>query len=174
MNVALLVIRIVVGALFAGHGSQKLFGWFRGHGLKGTASFFDTVGLVPALPLAFLAGLAELTGGLLLAFGLFVPVAALLLTAVMVAAIVTVHWKNGVWAQDGGFEFPLVLATVAFAVAAIGPGSLSLDDAFGIEWAGLKWAIAAVVVGGGAGIVSCALGKVRKRTQEHEPMAHAA
>src|SRR6266487_157918 len=121
MNVALLVLRVVVGALFAGHGSQKLFGWFGGHGLKGTASFFENTGIAPGMPLAFLAGLAELTGGLMLGFGLFVPLAALLLAAVMATAIAAVHWKNGIWATDGGLEFPLVMATAAFTTAAIGP-----------------------------------------------------
>jgi putative oxidoreductase len=174
MNVALLVLRVVVGALFAGHGSQKLFGWFRGHGLKGTAGFFENVGLRPALPLAFLAGVSELTGGLLLAFGLFVPVAALLLAGVMATAIAAVHWKNGVWAQDGGFEFPLVMAAVAFAVATIGPGSVSLDNAFGIDWAGLKWAIGAVAVGAAGGLATLAVGRLTRRTERREPMARAA
>ena len=66
MSIALPVLRLVAGALFAGHGSQKLFGWFKGHGLNGTGSFFESVGLTPGVPLAFLAGSAELAGGLLL------------------------------------------------------------------------------------------------------------
>ncbi|HZO49918.1 MAG TPA: DoxX family protein [Gaiellaceae bacterium] len=177
MSVALLVLRAVVGALFVGHGSQKLFGWFRGHGLRGTASFFEGIGLRPGVPLAFLAGAAELSGGLLLGFGLFVPVAALLLAAVMATAIATVHWKNGVWAQDGGFEFPLVMATVAFAVAAIGAGSISLDHAFGVSWHGLGWAIAATVIGAAAGIAGSGAGRAWARRQaraERTPTAHAA
>lgn len=171
MNVGLLVLRVVVGALFAGHGSQKLFGWFRGHGLKGTAAFFENLGLAPGLPLAALAGLAELVGGLLLAFGLFVPVAALLLIGVMTTAIVALHWKNGVWNQEGGFEFPLVLATVAFAIAAIGPGTLSLDNLFGIDWSGAVWAVGAVVVGAIGGLASYALGR---GARQHDPLAHTA
>lgn len=170
MNVALLVLRVIVGGLFVGHGSQKLFGWFGGHGPKGTASFFDGVGLAPALPLALLAGTAELAGGLLLGLGLFVPVAALLLVGVMTTAVAAVHWKNGLWVTAGGLEYPLVLAAVAFAVAAIGPGSISLDHAFGIDWAGLKWAVGAVVCGGLGGLIAFALGRFARR----EPQAHAA
>lgn len=174
MNVALLVLRVIVGGLFAGHGSQKLFGWFGGHGPKGTASFFESVGLAPALPLALLAGLAELAGGLLLGCGLFVPVAALLLVGVMTTAIVTVHWKNGLWVTAGGLEYPLVLAAVAFTVAALGPGSISLDRVFGIDWAGLKWAAGAVVVGCLGGLIVVALGRLARRTSGQAPQAHTA
>jgi putative oxidoreductase len=172
MSVALLVLRVVAGALFAGHGSQKLFGWFDGHGLKGTGSFFESVGLVPGVPLAFLAGLAELAGGLLLGFGLALPVACLLLVAVMAAAIAAVHWKHGLWATNGGFEFPLLLTAVLFALTALGPGSISLDDAFGIAWASLGWAIAATLLGVLAAIVAVALGRASQRTGGTQP--HAA
>jgi putative oxidoreductase len=174
MNVALLVLRVIVGGLFVGHGSQKLFGWFGGHGPKGTASFFDGLGLRPALPFTLLAGTAELAGGLLLGFGLFVPVAALLLVGVMTTAIAAVHWKNGLWVGDGGMEYPLVLAAVAFAVAALGPGSISLDNAFGIDWAGLKWAAGAAAVGCLGGLIAVALGRFGRRTKRREPQAHAA
>jgi putative oxidoreductase len=172
MSVALLVLRVVCGALFAGHGSQKLFGWFRGHGLAGTGSYFESVGLVPGVPLAFLAGLAELAGGLLLASGLFLPVACLLLVAVMATAIGIVHWRNGVWAADGGFELPLLMASIAFAVSAIGPGSISLDNAFGIDWASLVWAIVATIVGILAAFAAVVFARVIQRTQSAQP--HAA
>ena len=176
MNIALLVLRVIVGGLLAGHGLQKLLGWFGGGGPKGTASFFESVGLRPALALAVLAGSAELAGGLLLAFGLFVPVAALLVVGVMTTATVAVHWRHGLWVSSGGFEYPLVVAAVAFAVAAIGPGSLSLDRVFGIDWAGLEWAVAAAVAGGLGGLTAFALGRIAGRTQSErrEPRAQAA
>ncbi len=174
MNVALLVLRVIVGGLFVGHGSQKLFGWFGGGGPKGTSSFFESVGLMPALPLALLAGTAELAGGLLLGAGLFVPSAALLLVGVMTTAIATVHWKHGLWVTDGGMEYPLVLAAVAFAVAALGPGSISLDNVLGIDWAGLGWAVGAAVTGCLGGLAALALGRFGRRTQRSEPQAHAA
>jgi putative oxidoreductase len=169
MSVALLVLRVVVGALFAGHGSQKLFGWFRGHGLHGTGSFFESVGLTPGVPLAFLAGMAELAGRLLLGFGLALPVACLPLVAVMATAIATVHWKNGVWAADGGFEFPLVLGAVAFAVTAIGAGRYSLDNLFGIDWASLSWAVGATVVGVVGALATVRLARLTHRTHGTQP-----
>jgi putative oxidoreductase len=174
MNVAVLVLRVVVGGLFIGHGSQKLFGWFGGHGPKGTASFFENLGLRPALPFALLAGTSELVGGLLLGFGLFVPVAALLLVAVMTTATAAVHWRNGLWVTAGGFEYPLVLGSVAFAVAAIGPGSISLDDAFGIDWSGLGLAVAAALIGCLGGLIVVALGRFARRTTRRQPQAHTA
>ena len=174
MDFALFVLRVIVGGLFVGHGSQKLFGWFGGGGPKGTSSFFESVGLMPALPFALLAGTAELVGGLLLGFGLFVPAAALLLVGVMTTAIATVHWKNGLWVTAGGMEYPLVLATVAFALAALGPGSISLDNAFGIDWAGLEWALGATAVGCLGGLIVVALGRFARRTQRREPQAQAA
>jgi putative oxidoreductase len=174
MNIALLVLRVVVGGLLAGHGLQKLFGWFGGGGPKGTAAFFEGVGLKPALPLVVAAGSAELAGGLLLGLGLALPLAALLIVAVMTTATVAVHWKNGLWVSNGGFEYPLVLAAVAFALAALGPGTISLDDWVGIEWSGLEWAVGAVVAGAIGGLASYALGRFVGRGRRHEPLAHAA
>jgi len=159
MTVGLLVLRALVGTLFAGHGSQKLFGWFGGGGLRESGKFFEKLGFRPGLAFAALAGLGELVGGLLLAFGLFVPVAALLVAGVMASAIAAVHWKRGLWNQNGGLEFPLVLATVGFAVAAIGPGRLSLDNVFGIDWHGIWWALGAVGLGTVGGLLSLLPGR---------------
>jgi putative oxidoreductase len=159
VNTALLVLRLVVGLLFGGHGSQKLFGWFGGHGLRGTAGFFEQLGFRPGLPFAALAGVSEVSGGLLLAGGLLVPVAAALLCGVMATAIAAVHWQKGIWNQNGGIEFPLVMATVPFAIAAIGPGRLSLDRVFGIGWHGLWWALGAAGLGALGGLVSLRVGK---------------
>lgn len=174
MNVALLVLRIVVGALFVGHGAQKLFGWFRGAGPKQTASFFESVGFAPALPLAIAAGAAELVGGALLAFGLFLPAAEALLTAVMVAATASVHWRNGLWSQNGGYELPLVMVAAVFALTALGPGTISLENAFGVEWSGLGWAIAALAVGAIAGYGSWALRRVWRAQRAEDQLAQAA
>ena len=125
-DLALLVVRLVVGALFMGHGTQKLFGWFGGHGLAGTGAFFDSLGIRPGHTMALAAGFSEVAGGLLLVLGLFLPLAAVLIGGAMVVAIAKVHGKNGVWAQNGGFEYNLVLLVVVIALAALGPGSLSL------------------------------------------------
>jgi putative oxidoreductase len=154
VNAALLILRLVVGGLLAGHGAQKLFGWFGGHGPRNTGGFFESIGFRPGLPFALLAGASELFGGLLLAAGLFVPAAALLFAGVMTSAIAAVHWRNGIWNQNSGIEFPLVLATTAFAVAAIGPGRYSFDQALGIDWHGLWWALGAVGLGALGGLLS--------------------
>jgi putative oxidoreductase len=153
MELGLLVLRVVIGALFIGHGTQKLFGLFGGHGVTGTAGFFDSIGLRPARLHAVAAGVAETTGGLLLVLGLLTPLAALLLTAVMTAAIVTVHLRNGLWATENGIEYPLVLVAAAFAVAAVGAGDWSLDNALGLDVAGAGWALGAFGIGvlGGIG-----------------------
>jgi len=166
MNMALLIVRLVVGPLFAGHGAQKLFGWFGGHGLQGTGGFFEGIGFRPGYAFALLAGAGELIGGLLLACGLFTPAAALLYAAVLASAIAAVHWTRGLWNQDGGIEFPLVLATTAFAVAAIGPGRYSLDNAFGIDWHGLWWALGAVGLGALGGLASLLPGRRPPAEQE--------
>jgi putative oxidoreductase len=173
MNTALLVLRLVVGLLFAGHGAQKLFGWFGGHGPRNTGGFFESIGFRPGLPFALLAGGAELGGGLLLALGLFVPVAALLFAGVMGSAIAAVHWRNGIWNQNSGIEFPLVLGTIAFAVAAIGPGRYSLDNALGIDWHGLWWALGAVGLGALGALGSLLAGR-RPPARQDRPLREAA
>jgi putative oxidoreductase len=166
MDLALLVLRVVVGLLFVGHGAQKLFGIFGGGGLDGTAGMFDNIGLRPGWLHARAAGAAEFGGGALLALGLFTPFAAAILIAVMIAAVITVHAPNGIWNTNQGYEFNLVMAAAAFALAGAGPGSWSLDNAFGFDLHGAAWAIGALAVGviGGVGTV------LSGRTYEgHEP-----
>ncbi len=155
MHLGLLVLRLVVGLLFVGHGAQKLFGIWGGHGLKGTAGFFEQLGLRPGYVHASFAGLLEFGGGGLLALGLVTPVASAALIAVMTAAVITVHWQKGLWATGGGYEYNLVLAASAFALAAVGAGNWSLDHALSLSMHGVLWGIGALVVGliGGAGAV---------------------
>jgi putative oxidoreductase len=155
MNLALLALHVVVGLLFAGHGAQKLFGVFGGSGLQGTTEMFESIGLRPGALHARAAGALELVGGSLLALGLFTPFAAAGLIAVMTAAVLTVHLPNGIWNTEKGYEYNLVLATVAFALAGIGAGQYSLDNAFGFDLHGAGWALAALGVGllGGVGAV---------------------
>jgi putative oxidoreductase len=155
MDLALLVLRLVIGLLFAGHGAQKLFGAFGGGGLDGTAGMFDNIGLRPGWLHARAAGTAEFGGGALIALGLFTPFAAAALIAVMTAAVMTVHAPNGIWNTNQGYEFNLVLAAAVFALAGVGAGAWSLDNAFGLDLNGAGWAIGALVVGviGGIGTV---------------------
>ncbi|WP_068618495.1 DoxX family protein [Paenibacillus tuaregi] len=127
MALGILVIRIVVGLLFVGHGAQKLFGWFGGHGIKGTAGWMESIGMKPGVAMAVLGGLMELIGGVLLAAGLFTPVAAVLIVLTMLGAIAKVHGKNGIWATANGYEYPLVLIAVVIGIALTGAGDYSLD-----------------------------------------------
>ena len=152
MNLGLLVIRLVVGLLFVGHGTQKLFGWFGGHGREGTGQFFDALGLRPGRHHALAAGVAEAGGGLLLALGLVTPLAAAAITAVMTTAILTVHGAKGIWNSNGGFEFNLVLLAAAFAITGVGAGAWSLDHALSLDVAGTGWALAEL----GAGLLGAA------------------
>jgi putative oxidoreductase len=126
----LLIIRLVVGILFMGHGAQKLFGWFGGYGPKGTGGWMESIGIKPGVAMAVLAGLMELLGGVFLAAGLFTPVAAVLITLTMLGAIIKVHGKNGVWVTANGYEYPLVLIAIAIGIALIGPGAYSLSSLF--------------------------------------------
>jgi putative oxidoreductase len=166
MDLALLVLRLVVGLLFASHGAQKLFGAFGGGGLEGTSGMFDSIGLRPGWLHARAAGAAEFGGGLLLALGLFTPFAAAALIAVMTAAVVTVHAKNGIWNTNQGYEFNLVLATVAFALAGIGSGSWSLDNALNFDLNGVVWALVALGLGVLGGLGSVLSGRT---STGHEP-----
>src|SRR5206468_10076443 len=147
MDLALLALRLVVGLLFAGHGAQKLFGVLGGGGLEGTAEMFDGIGLRPGHLHARAAGTAEFMGGLLLAVGLFTPFAAAAVIGVMTAAVITVHAPKGIWNTNGGYEYNLVMVAVAFALAGIGAGAWSLDNAFGFHLNGTGWALATLIVG---------------------------
>ncbi len=129
MDVGLLILRIVVGLLFVGHGAQKLFGWFGGKGMKGHAGLIEKTGMRPARFWAWVSALGAFLGGLGLAAGLLTPLAATALIGSMLVVIFRVSWPKGMWNTNGGIEWPLVLATVAFVVGLTGPGVYSLDQA---------------------------------------------
>lgn len=123
----LLIIRLVLGLTFAAHGTQKLFGWFGGHGIEGTGGFFESIGINPGKRMAIMAGAGELVGGLLFALGFLTPLAAIIMGVTMLVAIVKVHLKNGYWAGNNGYEYNLLIIIVAVGVAFIGPGAYSID-----------------------------------------------
>ena len=131
-DLGLLLLRLVMGGLMFGHGSQKLFGWFGGYGLAGTSGFFGgQLRLRPATLWTLLAGLSEAGGGLLLLLGLLSPLGSLGIIAAMLMAIILSHWPR-LWAAENGYEYPLVLLTAALALGLAGPGAYSLDAALGI------------------------------------------
>ena len=155
MRAGLAVLRVVVGVLFMGHGLQKLKGWFGGHGVEATGQAFESMGLYPGKRHATAAGVNETLGGALLALGALTPVGALLITSTMAVAVDKVHGSKGPWVTEGGYEYNLVLMAVAFAAAAEGPGSASVDEALGIELSGPVVALGQLALGlGGAYAVS--------------------
>ncbi len=142
-----LFLRLAVGGFFFGHGTQKLFGWFGGRGLAGTAEGFEKLGLRPGRANAVAAGVAEAGGGALLAAGAATPLAASVLTGTMLTAIQRAHLKNGPWAANRGYEYNVVLIGVALALAELGPGRVSLDAALGREHSGGRVALGALAAG---------------------------
>lgn len=133
LDTGLLIARLALGAMLIGHGSQKLFGWFGGHGIKGTAGFFEQLGYRPGKPFAYAASLSEVGGGLLVALGLLGPIGPALILSVMIVAAGTVHWGKGVFYTSGGFEVPLVYGALSVALGLTGPGARSLDAVLGIS-----------------------------------------
>jgi len=157
-----LVLRATVGAIFVEHGTQKLFGWFGGHGPDGTGQFFESLGLRPGRRHALAAGVAEAGGGALLALGLATPAAAAAIGSVMVTALRTAVWRDGIKVGTGGYE--LLLLASAVALGNLGPGRLSVDAALGNDRSGPHWA---AVVAGGA-VAGSALAIAAGRAAEPE------
>lgn len=142
-----LILRTVVGALFIGHGTQKLLGWFGGQGLDATGQFFESVGLRPGPRNALAAGLSEAGGGALLALGLLTPLAAAALVGAMTTAIRIVHLKNGPWSANGGYEYNLVLIAAVLALVDGGPGRRSLDRVLSLDDTGAGGTLATLAAG---------------------------
>lgn len=152
-DLGLLILRLSIGLIMAGHGAQKLFGLFGGKGLTDTGKAFEALGYHPGKFHAGLAGVSEFLGGLGLAAGLLTPLAAAALIGVMINAMVLAT-PHGLWAITGGMEYPLCIAIVALAVTAIGPGRFALDRFFRWRDGGLACAGFALGLGGlGAAIV---------------------
>jgi putative oxidoreductase len=164
MDTGLLVIRVVLGAIMAAHGAQKLFGWFGGPGPAGTAGFLDSMGFKPARLHAAVVGLAEFGGGVLLAVGLLTPLGAAAVAGVMFVAIATVHWSNGFFNASGGYEFNLLITATAIALAITGPGEISIDHLAGWSLAGSAWGLAAL-----AGSAAAAGSVLAMRAPQPEP-----
>jgi putative oxidoreductase len=159
VKVGLAALRVLVGALFMGHGLQKLAGWFGGHGLGATAKSFESLGLRPGKAQATASGVAETAGGAMLAAGLLTPLGASLISGSMITAIRKVHAKNGVWVTNGGAEYNLVLLGVVFAITDVGPGGWSLDAARGKSHTGPAWALAQLAAGAAGSAAAIAIGE---------------
>ncbi len=153
MNFFVTVLRVVIGGLFVGHGTQKLFGWFGGHGPDATGQAFEGMGMRPGKQHALAAGYSEAGGGALLALGLLTPAAGSAIIATMVQAIRKVHGANGPFVTEGGWEYNAVLIAAVAGIVEHGAGPLSLDRALGLEARGKVLALLAIA-GGIAGPIA--------------------
>ncbi len=156
MDLGLLIVRAVVGLLLAGHGTQKLLGWWGGQGIDATAGAFHRLGHRPGRLMAAVAGASEAVGGGLLFLGLLTPLGAATVVGVMVVAM-AVHVGNGIWATSGGYELPFTYAVVAAGLGFTGPGAVSLDHLAGLDgFHGYLWGAAAAALGIIAGLLTVA------------------
>lgn len=144
-DLGLLVLRLALAALLTGHACQKLFGWFRGRGIAGTALLFEADGLRPGRLMVLAAAATELAGATLLVLGLAAPLATAMIIGAMTVAISTL-WPKGVWAHLGGFEVPLTYAIIAFCLCITGPGAYSLDALLPFSAHGPWWALGAAAL----------------------------
>jgi putative oxidoreductase len=169
MSYGILLLRVVVGLAFVGHGTQKVFGWFGGYGPKGTGGFFTSLGYRAGVLMAVAAGLSEAVGGTLLALGFVTPLAGALLAMVMINAIASVTFKKGFML---GSELEIAYLTTAVALAAIGPGRFSIDRAIGWDdnISGVWWGVAALGAALVASFLTLTLGRTRPVSQK-EPVA---
>ncbi|MEN3160017.1 DoxX family protein [Alkalimonas sp. NCh-2] len=124
-----LALRVPIGIIFAAHGAQKLFGWFGGYGLAGTGGWMESIGLAPGVLMAFLAGSAEFFGGIALVIGLLTRPAAAVLAVTMLVAIFAVHFENGLFMSNNGYEFGLALLAASVSLLFSGAGKASVDAA---------------------------------------------
>lgn len=145
MDLALFILRVVIGLLLAGHGAQKLFGWFKGPGMQGFTGWLASMGFRPAHVWAWIAAICEFAGGILFALGLFSPLGSLGIAASMITAIAKVHWPK-IWVTEGGLELPLTNLAVVIAVGVAGPGAISLDAMSGTEFPGWLAAVGVIAV----------------------------
>ena len=127
---ALLVMRLVLGAIMFAHGYKKVFGGFHAH-----QEFISEVGI--PVWMAYLSTATEFFGGIAIVLGLFARFFSLAFLIEMLVAIWRVHWKHGLTAT-GGFEGPMAFATIAFALMCFGAGPYALTFSKGSTWGSKK------------------------------------
>lgn len=154
INLALLVLRVTVGGLMAGHGAQKLFGSFGGYGVQGTGGWLESMGLRPGRPWAYAAGLSEFGGGMLTLLGALNPLGPVGIISSMAMATAKVHWGKPIWVTAGGAELPVVNAAAATVIIIAGSGDYSVDRALGVRLP--KW-VALPALGVAAGVMAFGL-----------------
>lgn len=147
-NIAFVILRVTLGSLMAGHGAQKLFGWFGGPGMAGFTGMLKAQGFRPARSWALLGACSEFGGGLLTALGLLNPLGPLGVMGAMSMATTKVHWGKPIWNQAGGAELPLTNIGLAAALALAEPDAYSLDRLLGIRIP--RWVLLPGVLAGAA------------------------
>jgi putative oxidoreductase len=148
----LLLLRVVLGLTMAAHGYNKFFGGGR---IPGTARWFDSMGMKPNGKIhAVMAASTEMGAGILFAVGLLTPFAAAGIVGLMTVAGWTVHRHNGFFIVKSGWEYNLVIAVAAVAVAIVGPGKYALDWSLGLDlsYTPLTAFLISAVLGLGAGV----------------------
>lgn len=165
MNAAILVARLIIGLGVAAHGSQKLFGWFGGGGVRGTAAFMEGLGYRPGALYAVAAGLGELAGGVLVAAGLLNGAGPALIVLVMLVAIFSVHAGNGFFNSNNGWELPAANIAAALAFDYAGFGKYSLDRLLHLPFYSpeIRWVML------GAAIVLALGAAITRRRQAQQP-----
>lgn len=147
IDFGLLVLRLLVGGIFVGHGLVKFTERFGGLGLDRAGAVFEQIGYRPPRPYLIVAGVTELVAGITFLAGLATPVAAAALVGVMVNAIGSSKAGHGPWYFNGGWEYDVTLLVAAVALAFTGPGDASLDAVVGLDAAGWAWGTGALALG---------------------------
>jgi putative oxidoreductase len=149
-NLALLVFRAGIGAVMLAHGLNHIYG---GGKIAGTGRWFESLGMRPGVLHAWLASLSEVAGGVALILGLLTPLGASAVIGTMVVAWITNHRGNGffIFRPGEGWEYVMTLTLAGFALAVLGPGEWSLDEAIGWrdDLVGTTGLIIALVAGAG-------------------------
>ncbi|MFB7776193.1 DoxX family protein [Streptomyces bauhiniae] len=153
MNTGILILRLLVGLLIAAHGVQKVSSHLGGVGIEGGTAEFRADGFRGGVLTALAAGGGQIGSGLLLTFGFLTPLASAGAIGTMTVAL-TVKRHNGLWVQNDGYEYPLVLITTAVALTATGPGAWSFDALLGLTPYPLWWTALVLSVGVGSGLLT--------------------
>jgi putative oxidoreductase len=174
MKLGRLIARLIIGGLFFAHGAQKLFGWFGGPGLEGTEKMMDNLDMRPPKEQALAVSWAETAGGAMVATGFLTPLAAAMLTGSMITAIRKVHWQNGLWNTNSGYEFNLTLIAGLVALVDGGPGSPSVDNLLGLECTGPGWTVATLAAGAAGSTLAIEIGGRADESEQAEPSGDGA
>ncbi|MGE0877564.1 MAG: DoxX family protein [Acidimicrobiia bacterium] len=156
LNVAILILRVCIGVTVMAHGLNKVFG---GGKLAGTGRWFESMGVKPGWLHARLAAGTEIGAGILLSIGLLTPFAAAGIIGVMLVAGIVDHRKNGffIFRPGEGWEYVSVIGWVCLAIATMGPGGISVDNAIDFQLDGWWGLVVGGVIGVGSGAALLAL-----------------